>query len=226
MTFHGKHRMSEHALREAHESPLVMLVPLFILAFGAALRRRASSMCCSSATVHDLFWANKALRRPPFWRCPTHTALEAREHVPEWVHWAPFILTVGGFVISYYFYIMRPDLAAKIGESAQAALSARQEQMVFRRDLRLSDRPPDPAAWPGSSGKAAMAASSTGSGPDGISSRVLDGTQFFVKLQTGYLYHYAFADADRHRRGCHLLHLADGRRRMMRASSRRPVYSS
>jgi hypothetical protein len=32
-----------------------------------------------------------------------------------------------------------------------------------------------------------------GFGPDGVSARVLDVTSRVVKLQTGYLYHYAFA---------------------------------
>ena len=32
-----------------------------------------------------------------------------------------------------------------------------------------------------------------GFGPDGVSARVLDITRNVVKLQTGYLYHYAFA---------------------------------
>ena len=32
-----------------------------------------------------------------------------------------------------------------------------------------------------------------GFGPDGISARVLDVTRNVVKIQTGYLYHYAFA---------------------------------
>jgi NADH-quinone oxidoreductase subunit L len=32
-----------------------------------------------------------------------------------------------------------------------------------------------------------------GLGPDGISARVLDVTRGVVRLQTGYLYHYAFA---------------------------------
>src|SRR6516162_790486 len=32
-----------------------------------------------------------------------------------------------------------------------------------------------------------------GFGPDGVSARVLDITRNVVKIQTGYLYHYAFA---------------------------------
>ena len=31
------------------------------------------------------------------------------------------------------------------------------------------------------------------SGPDGVSARVLDVTRNVMRLQTGYLYHYAFA---------------------------------
>ena len=32
-----------------------------------------------------------------------------------------------------------------------------------------------------------------GFGPDGVSAWVLDATKYVVRLQTGYLYHYAFA---------------------------------
>ena len=32
-----------------------------------------------------------------------------------------------------------------------------------------------------------------GLGPDGVSARVLDVTRNVVRLQSGYLYHYAFA---------------------------------
>ena len=30
-------------------------------------------------------------------------------------------------------------------------------------------------------------------GPDGVSARILDGTSWVVRLQTGYIYNYAFA---------------------------------
>ncbi len=38
-----------------------------------------------------------------------------------------------------------------------------------------------------------------GLGPDGVSARVVDVTNRVVRLQTGYLYHYAFAMLDRRR---------------------------
>jgi NADH-quinone oxidoreductase subunit L len=37
MTFHGKPRASADVMHHAHESPPVMLVPLFVLAVGALL---------------------------------------------------------------------------------------------------------------------------------------------------------------------------------------------
>ena len=35
MTFHGKPRASHEVMHHVHESPMVMLVPLFMLAAGA-----------------------------------------------------------------------------------------------------------------------------------------------------------------------------------------------
>ena len=36
MTFHGEPRADEETMHHAHESPWVMLIPLFVLAIGAA----------------------------------------------------------------------------------------------------------------------------------------------------------------------------------------------
>jgi NADH-quinone oxidoreductase subunit L len=46
-----------------------------------------------------------------------------------------------------------------------------------------------------------------GFGPDGVSARVLDITRNVVRLQTGYLYHYAFAMLIGVRRAHHLVHV-------------------
>ncbi len=49
MTFHGKPRASHEVMHHVHESPMVMLVPLFILSIGALLAG-ALSRAISSAT--------------------------------------------------------------------------------------------------------------------------------------------------------------------------------
>ena len=64
--------------------------------------------------------------------------------------------------------------------------------MVFRRivrsDLRASGEVDRHFLWKVGDGKII-----DGFGPDGVSAWVLDVTRNVVKLQTGYLYHYAFA---------------------------------
>jgi NADH-quinone oxidoreductase subunit L len=37
MTFHGKPRADEETLHHVHKNPWVMLIPLFVLAAGAAV---------------------------------------------------------------------------------------------------------------------------------------------------------------------------------------------
>ena len=37
MTFHGKPRADDETMHHVHESPWVMLIPLFVLAAGAAI---------------------------------------------------------------------------------------------------------------------------------------------------------------------------------------------
>src|SRR3569833_2892487 len=107
---HGGHHAP--ALSEVHESPLTMLVPLGALALGAVV--------AGAAFVH-YFLGEGSLE---FW----HGALGAiagdglkpmEEHFPLWVEFAPFVLTILGFLVAYYYYILHPDLprqmAAKRG---------------------------------------------------------------------------------------------------------------
>ncbi len=72
-----------------------------------------------------------------------------------------------------------------------------------------------------------------GFGPDGVSARVLDVTSNVVRLQTGYLYHYAFAMLIGVAAFHHLVHvsgdctddeLADPFRRHLPAARRRAVH--
>ncbi|HXZ69194.1 MAG TPA: proton-conducting transporter membrane subunit, partial [Alphaproteobacteria bacterium] len=191
MTFHGKHKMSEQHLREVHESPPVMLIPLFILAFGAMFAGLFSQFFIGK--VHELFWASADVHRlSSLVVLPSHNALEFREHVPEWVHWAPFLVTIGGFATSYYFYVMHPEIPPRIGESRGALYLLAKNKWYFDEIYDfLFVRPIQRLAvilWKGGDGRII-----DGLGPDGIAARVQDGTQFFVKLETGYLYHYAFA---------------------------------
>ena len=65
--------------------------------------------------------------------------------------------------------------------------------MVLRRNLRLPFGAAGTVAFRPSFWKGGDGFIIDGFGPDGVSARVLDVTRNVIRLQTGYLYHYAFA---------------------------------
>jgi NADH-quinone oxidoreductase subunit L len=185
MTFHGKFRGDHHVLDHVHESPPVMLVPLLILAAGAVL---------AGAVFEPAFIGHE---QAEFWRgaivnLHEHTALEERHHVPAWVFFSPAVVMLLGFTIAWYYYIDHPDLPPK--------MAARQGPLyLFLYDKWYFDELYDflfvrPAKrlgyflW-----KVGDGTLIDGLGPDGVSAGIVDWTRQIVRLQTGYLYHYAFA---------------------------------
>ncbi len=118
--------------------------------------------------------------------------IEEMEEIPEYIKALPFVMMIGGLVVSYIFYIRRPylpeDLAAQQPMLYQFLLNKwyfdELYDLIFVR----------PAKWIGYQlWKKGDGAIIDGLGPDGVSARVLDITRNVVKIQTGYLYHYAFA---------------------------------
>jgi NADH-quinone oxidoreductase subunit L len=97
-----------------------------------------------------------------------------------------------GFVIAYIFYIRRPylpvELAGQHPMLYQFLLNKwyfdELYDLIFVRPAKRLGR----FLWKVGDGKII-----DGFGPDGVSARVLDITRNVVKIQTGYLYHYAFA---------------------------------
>ena len=153
-------------------------------------------------------------------------------HVPLQIGVLPTVMMVIGFVIAWHFYIRRPDIPVEL---------ARQHDVLYRFLLNkwYFDELYEvifvrPTKWLGrllwKSGDGWLI---DGFGPDGVSARVLDVTRNVVRLQTGYLYHYAFAMLIGAARLHHLVHvrggatddeLADPLRRHLPAAGRRGAY--
>ena len=112
--------------------------------------------------------------------------------VPAWVVWSPFVAMVLGFGLAWLFYIVNTSLPQKL---------AAQHQPLYRFLLNkwYFDELYDfifvrPAMWLGRFlWKKGDGFVIDGFGPDGVASTVSDVTRGVVRLQTGYLYHYAFA---------------------------------
>src|SRR5690606_27593137 len=102
MTFHGAPRASHEVMHHVHESPKVMLVPLFILAAGALF---------AGVVFHEYFVGEHYAE---FWKAslftlPDNHILHAFHEVPLWVKLSPFVAMILGFLFAYQFYIRSPQ---------------------------------------------------------------------------------------------------------------------
>jgi len=184
MTFHGKTRAEPDTFKHAHESPPVMLVPLAVLALGAVL---AGVVFSRYFIGHDykIFWGT-AIHEGP-----SNNILHHMHEVPGWVGWAPFMAMSAGLAIAYLYYIAAPWLPA-------ATARAFKPVYLFLLNKWYFDELYDvifvrPAMWLGrvlwKKGDGAIIDGTI----DGTASSVGWATGKIVKLQTGYVYHYAFA---------------------------------
>jgi NADH-quinone oxidoreductase subunit L len=185
MTFHGTTRADHDTYEHAHESPFVMLVVLAALALGSVAAGFAFQHYFIGEGYKE-FWG-KAL-----FEGQANHILHALHEAPDWVGWAPTLAMLGGFALSYLYYIAAPSLPA-------ATARAFRPIYLFLLNKWYFDELYDwlfvrPAFWIGRLlWKRGDGTIIDGLGPDGIANRVLWTTGRVVKLQTGYVYHYAFA---------------------------------
>ena len=193
MTFHGKSRASADVMNHVHESPNVMLIPLYVLAAGALF---AGFIFYGSFTGHEAGghhenWYNGFWKEALFAGSDNHI-LEEFHHVPLLVKLSPAIMMLLGFVLAWLMYIRSPGLPKELARQHPGLYAFLLNKWYF--DEIYDFLFVRPAKWLGrflwKKGDGWLI---DGFGPDGISARVLDVTNRVVKLQTGYLYHYAFA---------------------------------
>ncbi len=185
MTFHGEPRASHEVMHHVHESPPVMLVPLFILAAGALFAGIGFQSYFIGGN-YDKFW------QAALFTLPDNHILHAFHDVPLWVKFSPFVAMILGFLVAYQFYIRSPETPKWLAAQHRGLYAFLLNKWYFDElyDF-LFVRPAKRLGtflW-----KKGDGAIIDGLGPDGVSARVIDVTNRVVKLQTGYLYHYAFA---------------------------------
>ncbi|ODN72480.1 NADH-quinone oxidoreductase subunit L [Methylobrevis pamukkalensis] len=186
LTFFGKPRASAEVMKHAHESPQVMLIPLYVLAVGALFAGVAFSGAFMGEGVEE-FW-KQSLYLPH----GEHSILEAIHHVSFWVKISPFIAMLIGFAVAVYFYIVNPEAPKQLAARHDALYQFLLNKWYFDElyDILFVRS----AKWIGTKlWKVGDGRIIDGLGPDGIAARVQDVTTRVVRLQTGYLYHYAFA---------------------------------
>jgi NADH-quinone oxidoreductase subunit L len=182
LTFHGAPRAPSDVMKHIHESPPVMTVPLILLAIGALF----------AGLVFSGTFIGEGERE--FWRTSlvSGAILEEMHHVGFWIALLPTVMMVVGAALAIYYYIMHPDLPGRIARRHHVLYNFLLNKwyfdeiydVLFVRSAKWLGR----FLWKKGDGWLI-----DGFGPDGVSARVIDVTNRVVKLQSGYLYHYAFA---------------------------------
>ncbi len=182
---HDDHGHHGSAYDNAHESPNVMLIPLYILAAGAVL---------AGVVFYDYFFGHAEHVEHFFQGSLVVSAemLEAAHGVPLWVKWSATVAMILGFGAAWLMYIRDPAMPKRIAATNPGLYKFLLNKWYFDElyDLIFVR----PAKWIGTAlwkGFDDWLVDQTI--VEGLGHRVKDVTARVVKLQSGYLYHYAFA---------------------------------
>jgi len=180
LTFHTTSRADNETLHHVHESPIVMLAPLMLLAAGAL---GAGWLLDRYGILHEpvKYWGGAIFNLHP-----------AEEHeVPHWVHYVINGFVITGFALALVMYVMRVGMAGRLAAAITPVYNFLRHKWffdeiynaVFLKPAHIIGR----FFW-----KGVDVGVIDRFGPDGISSVSYETAGKLRQVQTGYLYHYAF----------------------------------
>ncbi len=182
---HADHGHDDHAHDHTpHESPLSMLIPIILLSIGAIF---------AGFVFVEKFVGEG---RNEFWKgaifnAPGNQILEHAHHSPTWLLWLPLVVSTSGLLIAFYVYILKEGMGARIAARKGLLWGFLYNKWYFdelyeatfvKAAKFLGD-----LFWKGGDQKLI-----DGLGPDGVSALSLNLGKRMGKVQTGYVYHYAF----------------------------------
>jgi len=190
MTFHGAERMDQHTREHLHESPWVVTLPLILLAIP--------SVVIGWLGIEPLLFGDYF--RGAIVVAPAHDVLghlEQEFHGP-----AQFVLhgmmgpavwlAAAGVALAWFLYLKRPELAAVLRTKAGGLYTLLENKYYFdwfnENVIAAGSRKLGMALWKG--GDVALI---DGAAVNGSARLVAWVAQAARGLQSGYLYHYAFA---------------------------------
>lgn len=179
LSFHGKANADDKVMAHVHESPFVMLVPLFVLSLGAIL---------SGYLAHSYFIGDLA---SSFWNGSIALSVHEGHHeLPQWVIYAPLVAAVSGILFAYVVY----GGTRKLAESLKSGLSV---LYTFSYRKWFFDELYDAAFVNRSLGigrllwKRGDAGFIDRFGPDGVAQVSLGFSRVLSAFQSGFVYQYA-----------------------------------
>ena len=185
LTFHGDFNSSKEVLDHVHESPIVMLIPLFVLAFGAIFSGWYFYNDFVGYNWKE-FWGDSILISEK------HKAFKLAHYVPLWVKYLPIFLAILGILCAYLFYILNPNLPKILSKKFSPIYNLFYNKWYFdelydyffvKSFIKFGN-----FFW-----KKGDEGTIDRFGPNGISNLVKNISSKSIIIQSGYIYHYAFA---------------------------------
>tara|TARA_R110002111_G_scaffold54777_1_gene94484 strand:+ start:72 stop:2027 length:1956 start_codon:yes stop_codon:yes gene_type:complete len=189
LVFHGEERFDSHGGHAPHESPSVVTVPLILLAIPSVI----AGLLIGSMVYGDFF-------EGAIFVLDKHDVLgqHAADYHGIWgfmlhgVMALPFWLAMAGVATAYYLYMVRPDIPVLLHQKFNWLYRVmenkygfdRFNEIVFAGGARLIGR----VLW-----KAGDQTLIDGAVVNGAAKTVGFVSKITRQLQSGYLYHYAFA---------------------------------
>ena len=185
LTFHGNFNSSKEVLDHVHESPFVMLIPLFVLALGAIF---SGWFFYNDFVGYNWkeFWGNS------IFISEKHKAFKLAHYVPLWVKYLPIFLAILGILCAYLFYVLNPNLPKILSKKFSPIYNLFFNKWYFdelydylfvKSFIKFGN-----FFW-----KKGDEGTIDRFGPNGISNLVKNISSKSIIIQSGYIYHYAFA---------------------------------
>ncbi|MEO5365120.1 MAG: NADH-quinone oxidoreductase subunit L [Magnetococcus sp. WYHC-3] len=180
MTFHGK-PANLKKWRHANEAPMTMTGPLLPLALGALVAGWLGAPMVESGWFKEAIFISTA-----------HPALEHAHHVSWLVKWLPFGMFVIGVSLAWLFYVRQRDLPWVFADAYKGIyrflLNAWYFDALYERLLVRPAKIIGRGLW-----KTGDETIIDGFGVNGVAGNVVRLAAWMRALQSGYVYHYAFA---------------------------------
>ena len=179
-TFHGSYNNKSLPIEKTHESPLIMLLPLFILAVGAVF---------AGIAFKKIFIGHNSNE---FWQTSIFFLNEIKhDHIPLWLLIITPFLVITAIPISYYYFVQNKKILEQFLETNKPLYNFLLNKwyidelydLIFVNPIKKIGK----ILW-----KKGDQNLIDRFGPDGISNVIKFISSKAVQFQSGYIYDYAF----------------------------------
>ncbi len=180
-TFHGTYNNKKINYETIHESPMVMIIPLIILAIGSILAGIIFKEVFIGNESVEILWRNSIFFLNPL----------SLDHPPNWVIFLTPILVIISIPISYYLFILNKNILNELVKENKPLYDFLKNKWYFDELYELifvkTSKKIGLYFWKNIDIKFIDKY-----GPDGLSNLIKNFSLRAVKFQSGYIYQYAF----------------------------------